>query len=64
MKSTIMRLALSLEEHGGLAREDDGACRLDAEALRLGMIYTLSFRLEAHVIPASASWPAVMRGAR
>ncbi len=51
VKSTIMRLAISLVEHGYLAREDDGAYRLDAEVLRLGTIYTQSFRLDAHVIP-------------
>ena len=51
VKSTIMRLAISLEEHGYLAREDDGGYRLDAEVLRLGTIYTQSFRLDAHVIP-------------
>ncbi len=51
VKSTIMRLAISLEEHGYLAREDDGSYRLDAEVLRLGTIYTQSFRMEAHVVP-------------
>lgn len=51
VKSTIMRLAISLEAHGFLAREDDGSYRLDAEVLRLGTIYTQSFRLEAHVMP-------------
>ena len=51
VKSTIMRLAISLEEHGYLAREDDGSYRLDAEVLRLGTIYTQSFRLDAHVMP-------------
>lgn len=51
VKSTIMRLAISLEEHGYLAREGDGSYRLDAEVLRLGMLYTHSFRLEAHVAP-------------
>ncbi len=51
VKSTIMRLAISLEEHGYLAREEEGAYRLDAEVLRLGSIYTQSFRLDAHVIP-------------
>jgi DNA-binding IclR family transcriptional regulator len=51
VKSTIMRLAISLEEHGFLAREDDGSYRLDAEVLRLGTIYTQSFRLESHVVP-------------
>ncbi|WP_426955438.1 IclR family transcriptional regulator [Muricoccus radiodurans] len=51
VKSTIMRLAISLEEHGFLAREGDGSYRLDAEVLRLGTIYTQSFRLDAHVMP-------------
>lgn len=51
VKSTIMRLAISLGEHGYLARDDDGSYRLDAEVLRLGTIYTQSFRLEAHVTP-------------
>lgn len=46
-----MRLAVSLEAHGFLAREEDGSYRLDAEVLRLGTIYTQSFRLEAHVTP-------------
>jgi hypothetical protein len=51
VKSTIMRLAVTLEARGFLAREGDGAYRLDAEVLRLGTAYTQSFRLEAHVIP-------------
>ncbi len=51
VKSTIMRLAISLVEHGYLAREGDGSYRLDAEVLRLGTVYTQSFRLEAHVMP-------------
>jgi DNA-binding IclR family transcriptional regulator len=51
VKSTIMRLAISLEARGYLAREDDGSYRLDAEVLRLGSIYTQSFQLETHVMP-------------
>jgi DNA-binding IclR family transcriptional regulator len=51
VKSTIMRLAVSLEAHGYLARTEDGEYRLDAEVLRLGTIYTQSFRMEAHVMP-------------
>ncbi|MBU8540601.1 IclR family transcriptional regulator [Falsiroseomonas tokyonensis] len=51
VKSTIMRLAISLEEHGFLAREEDSSYRLDAEVLRLGTIYTQSFRMESHVVP-------------
>jgi DNA-binding IclR family transcriptional regulator len=51
VKSTIMRLAISLEEHGYLAHLPDGSYRLDAELLRLGALYQQSFRLEAHVMP-------------
>ena len=51
VKSTIMRLAVSLEAHGYLARTKEGEYRLDAEVLRLGTIYTQSFRMEAHVVP-------------
>ncbi|MCK8786106.1 IclR family transcriptional regulator [Roseomonas sp. NAR14] len=51
VKSTIMRLAISLEEHGYLVHLPDGSYRLDAEVLRLGTIYQQSFRLEAHVLP-------------
>lgn len=51
VKSTIMRLAISLEAHGFLARTADGAYRLDAEVLRLGSIYTASFGLETVVPP-------------
>jgi DNA-binding IclR family transcriptional regulator len=51
VKSTIMRLAVSLEAYGFLAHQPDGSYRLDAEVLRLGSIYQQSFRLEAHVMP-------------
>lgn len=51
VKSTIMRLAVSLEAHGFLARQEDGSYRLDAEVLRLATIYTRSFRLEDQVMP-------------
>ncbi|ONG57042.1 transcriptional regulator [Pseudoroseomonas deserti] len=51
VKSTIMRLAVSLEAHGYLGRLPDGSYRLEAELLRLGAIYQQSFRLEAHVMP-------------
>lgn len=51
VKSTIMRLAVSLEAHGFLAHQPDGSYRLGAEVLRLGSIYQQSFRLEAHVVP-------------
>jgi DNA-binding IclR family transcriptional regulator len=51
VKSTIMRLAVSLEAQGYLARTPDGAYRLDAELLRLGSLYRDAFGLEAHVLP-------------
>ena len=52
VKSTIMRLAISLEEYGFLAHQADGSYRLDAEVMRLGSIYQQAFRLETHVMPA------------
>ncbi|WP_307138042.1 IclR family transcriptional regulator [Pseudoroseomonas cervicalis] len=52
VKPTIMRLAITLEEHGYLIRLPDGAYRLGAELFRLGSVYQQSFRVEAHVMPA------------
>lgn len=52
VKSTIMRLAISLEEAGFLVREEGGGCRLGAELLRLGAVYQDGFRLDAVVMPA------------
>lgn len=52
VKSTIMRLAVSLEAFGLLQRREDGGYRLDAECLRLGSIYQHSFDLPEHVTPA------------
>lgn len=52
VKSTIMRLAISLEQFGLLARQPDGTYRLDAECLRLGSAYQHSFKLADHVVPA------------
>jgi DNA-binding IclR family transcriptional regulator len=51
VKSTIMRLAVSLESHGLIVRLPDGSYQLDAEVLRLGMIYQQSFSLEKFVVP-------------
>lgn len=51
IKSTIMRLAVSLQRFGLLARLPDGAYRLGAETLRLGTAYQGSFDLADHVIP-------------
>jgi len=52
IKSTIMRLAVSLEKHGLLVRLADGTYSLDAGVLRLGSIYQQSFKLETFVLPA------------
>lgn len=51
VKSTIMRLAVSLEKHGLVARVGEGGYRLDAEVFRLGMLYRQSFRLENLIRP-------------
>ena len=51
VKSTIMRLAVSLEKYGLMARVADSSYRLDAETFRLGMLYRQSFRLENFVRP-------------
>src|SRR3712207_3544514 len=51
VKSTIMRLAVSLERHGLIVRLSNGSYQLDAEVLRLGMIYQQSFSLEKFVVP-------------
>ena len=52
VKSTIMRLAVSLEAYGLLVRLDDGTYRLDAECLRLGSVYQQSLDLADHAVPA------------
>jgi DNA-binding IclR family transcriptional regulator len=52
VKSTIMRLAVSLERYRLLARLPDGSYRLDAETLRLGTAYQQAFNLADHVLPA------------
>jgi DNA-binding IclR family transcriptional regulator len=51
VKSTIMRLAVSLERYRLLARLPDGTYRLDAESLRLGTAYQQAFDLSDHVMP-------------
>lgn len=50
-KSTILRLAGSLEHFGYLRREKDGIFRLGPAVLRLGTIYRRSFNLGDHVRP-------------
>ncbi|MGE0714894.1 MAG: IclR family transcriptional regulator [Alphaproteobacteria bacterium] len=52
VKSTIMRLCISLERFGLIERVDDGRYRLGTEVARLGSVYLQSFALEAHVMPA------------
>ena len=52
VKSTIMRLAVSLQRYRLLARLPDGSYRLDAETLRLGTAYQQGFSLADHVMPA------------
>jgi len=52
VKSTIMRLCISLERFGLMERLDDGRYRLGTEIARLGSVYIQSFALESHVMPA------------
>lgn len=52
IKSTIMRLAVSLQKYRLIARLPDGSYRLDAETLRLGTAYQQAFSLADHVVPA------------
>lgn len=50
-KSTILRLARSLEHGGYLHRDADGRFSIGAEPLRLSAIYRRSLNLEGHVRP-------------
>jgi DNA-binding IclR family transcriptional regulator len=52
VKSTILRLIVSLESHGLIVRLHDGNYQLGAEVLRLGSIFQQSLELESHVMPA------------
>jgi DNA-binding IclR family transcriptional regulator len=51
VKTTVLRLAISLEQAGLIKRLDDGAYRLDAEVLRLASIYQDQIDLESLVVP-------------
>jgi DNA-binding IclR family transcriptional regulator len=51
VKSTIMRLAVSLQQYRLLARLADGRYRLDSEILRLGTTYQQAFSLQDYVMP-------------
>jgi DNA-binding IclR family transcriptional regulator len=50
-KSTLLRLAASLEEHGYLRRLSDGRFMLGPSLMRLGQLYRDSFNLEDYVRP-------------
>ncbi|MET7244418.1 helix-turn-helix domain-containing protein [Methylobacterium sp. EM32] len=52
VKSTIMRLCISLEEFGLIQRTDDGKYHLGMEVARLGSIYLEGYGLGQRVIPA------------
>ncbi|WP_407154004.1 IclR family transcriptional regulator [Bradyrhizobium sp. STM 3557] len=51
IKTTVMRMALSLESFGLLKRLDDGGYRLDAEVMRLAACYQHAFGLADHITP-------------
>ncbi|MGJ5178227.1 IclR family transcriptional regulator [Bradyrhizobium oligotrophicum] len=51
VKTTVMRMALSLESVGLIRRADDGGYRLDAEVMRLAACYQHAFGLADHVTP-------------
>jgi len=51
-KSTILRLAATLAEHGLLLRSGDGGYRLGPALLEMGSIYQGSFRLQDLLVPA------------
>lgn len=53
-KSTILRLASSLERFGYLNRQDDGNYRIGATPLRLGEIYRKSFHIGDIIQPVLA----------
>lgn len=50
-KSTILRLAASLERYGYLRRDGDGVFRLGPSLWRLGSLYRRAFELGEHVRP-------------
>lgn len=51
VKSTIIRLAVSLERAGLMVRMPDGTYQLGPETLRLGSTYQSSLDLEQYVVP-------------
>lgn len=50
-KSTIMRLMVSLENHGMINRMADGRYQLASEVMRLNAVYQDALDLERHVMP-------------
>lgn len=50
-KSTILRLSVSLERAGFLARDSDGAFRVGAAALKAGQLYQAAFHLGDVALP-------------
>jgi DNA-binding IclR family transcriptional regulator len=51
IKSTIMRLMVSLENHGFINRLADGRYMLASEVMRLNAVYQDALDLEQHVVP-------------
>lgn len=51
VKSTIMRMCVSLQSFGFIERMRDGRYRLGTEIARLGSVYLQSFALESEVVP-------------
>lgn len=51
IKSTIMRLMVSLEDHGLVNRLADGRYMLASEVMRLNAVYQEALDLERHVMP-------------
>ena len=58
VKSTIMRLAISLERYNLLVRMHDGRYQLGSAVVRLGTIYQDSIDLEQHIMPVLAKLAA------
>lgn len=54
VKSTIMRLAVSLERYNLIVRMPDGRYQLGSEVVRLNAIYQESNNLERHIQPVLA----------
>src|SRR5690349_9691659 len=51
VKSTIMRLAISLEQGGLIVRTGDATYKLGSEILRLSNVYQASATLESVIVP-------------